>query len=213
MWVVKLGGSLQGSPLLPDWVELLAECGPGKVVIVPGGGVFADTVRSAQQRWGLGDGAAHTMALLAMEQYAHLLMSVEPRLCAAMTADELKAVLARNRVPIWLPYFLVAGNADIPADWRVTSDSLSLWLATRMHAEALILIKAVPAPEIHTQFAELSANGWLDEYFPSLVPGYAGAICWVSQGEVVQARAALERSDLPGRLLGSPSARALATAV
>ena len=68
MWVVKLGGSLTGDPLLPQWLALLAQLGGGRVTVVCGGGRFADEVRHAQahvavrrcggaQHGGAGDGA------------------------------------------------------------------------------------------------------------------------------------------------------------
>ena len=45
MWVVKIGGSLSHDPALREWLTQLWEVGGGRVVIVPGGGDFADTVR------------------------------------------------------------------------------------------------------------------------------------------------------------------------
>ena len=50
--VVKLGGSFAFSVHLRAWIEAIAACA-GRVVIVPGGGPFADTVRAAQQEWDL----------------------------------------------------------------------------------------------------------------------------------------------------------------
>ena len=35
MWVVKLGGSLLGTPALKGWLDAFAQFGDGKVVIVP----------------------------------------------------------------------------------------------------------------------------------------------------------------------------------
>jgi Amino acid kinase family len=58
--VVKLGGSFAFSEHLRKWVEALAAC-VGRVVIVPGGGPFADAVRLAQTRMGFDDRAAHQM--------------------------------------------------------------------------------------------------------------------------------------------------------
>ena len=42
-------------------------------LVVPGGGPMADLVREIYSRWDLSDEAAHWMAVLAMEQYAHFL--------------------------------------------------------------------------------------------------------------------------------------------
>ena len=49
MWVVKIGGSLLGSPELERWLEVVAKHGDGKIIIVPGGGLFANAVRDAQK--------------------------------------------------------------------------------------------------------------------------------------------------------------------
>ena len=49
MWIVKLGGSLLGAEELTHWLELLARYSDGKIIIVPGGGIFADAVREAQK--------------------------------------------------------------------------------------------------------------------------------------------------------------------
>ena len=68
MWVVKLGGSLTADPLLPQWLELLAQLGGGRVTLVCGGGRFADEVRQ-RRRSGISTiVAAHNMAVLAMAQ-------------------------------------------------------------------------------------------------------------------------------------------------
>ena len=48
MWVVKIGGSLCGDPVLLQWLDLLTQLGGGRVTIVCGGGSFADEVRRVQ---------------------------------------------------------------------------------------------------------------------------------------------------------------------
>ncbi len=47
--------------------KILSEEGAGKVVIVSGGGPFADQVRDAQKRWKFNDQQAHQIALHAMD--------------------------------------------------------------------------------------------------------------------------------------------------
>ena len=69
--VIKLGGSLKDcAPHLIKQIDDRARQNHISVLIVPGGGVFADTVRTFQQVSGTGKDAAHWMAVLAMEQYA-----------------------------------------------------------------------------------------------------------------------------------------------
>ena len=80
--VLKLGGSYAFSPFLKNWIDAVKDCA-GCVVLVPGGGPFADAVRAAQPRMGFDDRAAHEMAVLAMDQYgcalAHLGSAFEAR--------------------------------------------------------------------------------------------------------------------------------------
>jgi aspartokinase-like uncharacterized kinase len=50
MQVVKIGGSLYDTPELKKWLKQLAKAAKDdSIIIVPGGGPFADTVRDAQK--------------------------------------------------------------------------------------------------------------------------------------------------------------------
>ena len=72
--VVKLGGGVLAHAAHFD--AALAAIGAAardcRLLVVPGGGPFADAVREVDRRVGLSDDAAHWMAVLAMDQYAHL---------------------------------------------------------------------------------------------------------------------------------------------
>ena len=71
MIVIKLGGSLSQAETLVSCLDRLEQQYKDKpVVIVPGGGAFADQVRLAQGRWQFDDITAHRMAILAMQQMA-----------------------------------------------------------------------------------------------------------------------------------------------
>lgn len=142
LWVVKLGGSLAGSPLLTAWLDAIA-CGGGKLVLVPGGGPFADQVRQSQRRWSFDDATAHHLALLAMEQYGLMLAGLQPRLRPAASRAAIRRVLAGGEVPIWLPTRMALGRPEIPESWDMTSDSLAAWLAAQLRADGLLLVKSV----------------------------------------------------------------------
>jgi aspartokinase-like uncharacterized kinase len=51
-WVIKFGGSLSQSACLADWLDALARL---PCIIVPGGGLFANAVREAQNRHAFDD--------------------------------------------------------------------------------------------------------------------------------------------------------------
>ncbi len=142
MWVVKLGGSLALEPQLAAWLQMLATHGAGRVTVVPGGGAFADAVRLAQAHWCFDDLAAHNMAVLGMAQMALMLQALEPRLSAATGDVNIRRVLHEGRTALWMPLALMREQADEFTNWDVTSDSLALWLARRLHAERLVLVKA-----------------------------------------------------------------------
>ena len=138
--VVKLGGSFAYSDYLRDWIEALAACA-GRVVIVPGGGPFADAVRRAQTQMRFDDKAAHHMAVLAMEQYGRALASFNSALSLADSADAIQRDLSEKRVPVWMPSAMVLTATDIAQSWSVTSDSLAAWLAARIGAGRLWIVK------------------------------------------------------------------------
>lgn len=165
MWVVKLGGSLCHSPTLAEWLQVLAEYGKGRVVIVPGGGPFADTVRQVQTHWRFSDLHAHHMALLAMEQYAWTMVGIEPRLEMAQTREEIFAALTADKIPVWLPYRMLAHRHDIPASWSVSADSLAAWLASEIVAEHLLIVKSVPPHCRQINVDKLVQCGIVDDYF------------------------------------------------
>jgi hypothetical protein len=51
-------------------------------------------------------------------------------------------MLHEGRTALWMPLALMREQADEFTNWDVTSDSLALWLARRLHAERLVLVKA-----------------------------------------------------------------------
>jgi aspartokinase-like uncharacterized kinase len=166
MWVVKLGGSLMGTPELKQWLNLLANQSDGRIVIVPGGGVFADAVRAAQPVGGYDDAAAHRMALLAMEQYALVMKSLQPQLVTASSELEIAERSWQHRAILWMPSHMVLADDAIPMNWDVTSDSLAAWLAGKLGADRLVLIKHQHADMQSTPLAKLVETGVLDPAFP-----------------------------------------------
>lgn len=170
MLVVKLGGSLLDGDALPRWLEVLGAEGGGRAVVVPGGGPFADVVREAQRNWHFSDAVAHRMALRSMEQFGALLCGLNPALQPAQSAEAIETRLAAGGVPVWLPgAMLGAGLPEVPENWDITSDSLAAWLAARLHASHLVLIKAAAPPPGDLQ--RLAQAGYVDAAFPA----FAGA--------------------------------------
>jgi aspartokinase-like uncharacterized kinase len=174
-WVVKLGGSLYRSEQLTLWLEALAESG---VVVVPGGGPFADQVRMAQEHWRFGDKTAHVMAILAMAQYGLMLTGLSPRLRTASDFRELSAMAEMGESIVWVPELSRLAEMDVRASWSVTSDSLSAWLAGRLGARRLLLVKSAEVPGGRIEPAQLAANGLVDQAFPGMIGGASYETWW-----------------------------------
>jgi aspartokinase-like uncharacterized kinase len=182
--VVKLGGALLGHPAyLGAVLGVLGATGrTRRLLVVPGGGPFADAVREVDRRLGLSNDAAHRMAVLAMDQYAHLIAS---RLAGSVlvtgpaeieaafsqsTADTAaleegtQALSARSAVdltvPVLAPYRWLRDADPLPHSWDVTSDSIAAWVAGQVGAERLVLVKPPGAKE-----GEL-----VDAYFTRALP-------------------------------------------
>jgi 5-(aminomethyl)-3-furanmethanol phosphate kinase len=164
--IVKLGGSLAAAGTLGAWLDAVVAYGAGRFVVVPGGGGFADAVRAAQHRHGFSDHAAHRMALLAMEQYALQLLDLAPALCPAESEAEIAASLAADRVALWFPHRMAAADPAIAESWDVAADSLAAWLARRLGARRLVLVKSAPAPPPPLSPTRLAAFGLVDAAFP-----------------------------------------------
>jgi len=201
-WVVKLGGSLWAAPELRAWLDLLASQHAVRVVVVPGGGPFADAVRDAQPRLGFGDRAAHRMALLAMEQYGTALADLEPRLTPARTRDGL---LTAPGPAVWLPLPL-ADTADVAESWDVTSDSLAVWLAGALGAACAVLVKSAALPDAPSPVSRMVAGGIVDPALPGRVARYPGTVWCVSRADHRRFAQALARGTPTGtRLLPETS--------
>lgn len=152
--VVKVGGGLLRSGGLEGLrlgcAEAVALARVRPVLVVPGGGPFADAVRELDAEVGLGDEVAHVLALRAMDQLGVLLVAMLPGV----------EVLDRLVAPAGLGLLLAApafeGHPEIPASWDVTSDSLAVFAAGAIGAEEAILLKPVE-------------GGAVDAYLPEAV--------------------------------------------
>jgi len=166
--IVKLGGSVVRSPELAAWLDVLA-ASARPIVVVPGGGALAEEVRVCQERLGFGDGAAHRMALLAMDQLAWAVAALRPGFEVGDTEEALRRSLVQGRVAVWAPYALIANRRDIPESWAVTSDSLALWLAARLAAERCYFIKSIRRERSALGADQLARDGVVDLAFPAML--------------------------------------------
>ena len=126
---------------------LLAELGcERRLLVVPGGGPFADAVRDCDSRYGLTGSASHWMAILAMDQFGCLLSDLIPRSEPARDVDGARQIALSGRVPVLMPFDLLQRADSLPHSWMVTSDSISARVAEWFQAPRLVLLKPVDGP-------------------------------------------------------------------
>ncbi len=150
--VVKIGGGLlrdeglQG--LRRGSADVLELARDRPVLVVPGGGPFADVVRALDAQVGLGDDVAHRLALQAMDQLGVLLAPMLPG------AKLLRRLVAPRSLGLLVAAPAFAGRPDVPESWDVTSDSLAVLAAAAIGAEEAILLKPVDGAAVDAYLPE-----------------------------------------------------------
>jgi aspartokinase-like uncharacterized kinase len=159
--VLKIGGGLVSIAGALDRVcrEVGAAAARHRMIVVPGGGPFADAVRAFDRAFQLSPPTAHYMALLAMDQYGHVLVD---RIPGSVLVDEPGALLDclnTGSVAVLAPSRWLRSADVLPCSWEVTSDSIAAFVAGAVDAARLILVK--PAANLDEP---------VDSYFTSALP-------------------------------------------
>jgi aspartokinase-like uncharacterized kinase len=164
--VVKVGGSLAETGRLSSVLSIITAARV-PVVVVPGGGPFADSIRALQPTLKFDDATAHRLAMLSMHQMAEMIVAQSRRLHVAQTVGEISAILEKGSLPVWAPLRMIADDALVPAGWDATSDSLAARLAERLNAR-LLLLKSIDV-EKSASLEALAHQGVVDPVMPSIV--------------------------------------------
>jgi len=183
--LIKIGGSLGRGDALPPLLQRIGLLSVRRrVLVVPGGGVFADLVRRQMTLKSVGEATAHCMALFAMDQYGLLLSSQTRRATVVDTLQAAELVAEAGRVPVLLPSSLVRGQAGLERSFRLTSDSIAAHLAGRLRATNLVLLKSFRRPSgrvrDRAEAEVLARRGLVDPLFPGLLP--AASAVWILCG-------------------------------
>ena len=146
--VVKVGGGLLALPgaLERAGCALALASAYRPLVVVPGGGPFADTVRRFETEHGLAPVSAHWMAILGQDQYAHVLVERIPEASLVHGPEETAAELAARRIAVLAPYQWMRGADVLPHSWDATGDSVAAFVAGALDAELLVLLKPAAGP-------------------------------------------------------------------
>ncbi len=142
--VLKVGGSLAEYPdSLKGLCENLAVYAEDYILlVVPGGGRFADVVRDFDKAYSLSNTLAHKMAVIAMDQFGLFLSSITPNSYVSYSLKKVEKA-PRGKLPIFLPSRFILRKDLLEPSWDVTSDSITAYIAGKLHAKTLILITDV----------------------------------------------------------------------
>ena len=183
-WVIKLGGSLYTSKYLLKWLNILSDCNSENIIIVPGGGPFADQVREADKRFNLDQLHSHNMAVLGMQQFAYVLASLCPKLRLANTVEQIRHYWSQGESIIWEPYPMVMRECNLEKSWQVTSDSLAAWLADHLSAEHLLFVKSAEMILSEFSISNLLKHGCIDSTLPKLLAEMNTSVHFVHKSQV-----------------------------
>jgi aspartokinase-like uncharacterized kinase len=185
--VIKIGGSLAEDPaalraLCNKLGKIAKKC---RIVVVPGGGKFADVVREFDRRYALSADISHRMAILGMDQFGLLLSQIIPNSCAVYLLNDAKQLSEIKVVPIFLPSRLMFQDDPLEHSWDVTSDSIAAYVASRLNADKVILVTDVDGiftsdPKKHsdaellkrtsaTELLKLIQRTSVDQFLPKLL--------------------------------------------
>jgi aspartokinase-like uncharacterized kinase len=139
--VVKMGGAALRHPAALDRALSELDAASGAIVVVPGGGPFADAVRDVDRTLMLPDAVAHWMAIRAMDQYAELLAARLRRGVLAYDLKDIDEAVRDGRIAVLAPHAWLRRNDPVPHSWDVTSDSIAAWVTGVIGARRLLLIK------------------------------------------------------------------------
>lgn len=143
--VIKVGGSLAEVPsalkILCQELGVLAKT--RRILIVPGGGKFADIVREFDKTFGLSDTIAHKMAILSMDQFGLFLSNITPNSCVSYALEKARKLSETGILPILLPSSLMFHKDPLEHSWDATSDSIAAYIAGVLHTKKLILVTDV----------------------------------------------------------------------
>ena len=147
MIVLKLGGYLAKDRKILECLcsEIENLSNDFSILVVPGGGVFADLVRDYDEKFKLSPEVSHKMAVLAMDQVGFMISRFFKNYVFIDDLDDLNKFKNPNKVKIFIPsgFLFELPESELEHSWDVTSDSISAYVADKINAGKLILLKDV----------------------------------------------------------------------
>lgn len=112
-----------------------------KIIIIPGGGSYANFIRILDNELNLGDDLAHWMAVYSMNYNGIELNRNYPEIDCIDDFKKLQVI--KKKFCIFLPATYLRNNDDLPHNWEVTSDSIAFYIACKLQLNLCFLIKDI----------------------------------------------------------------------
>ena len=165
--VLKVGGSLAEDSMTLTQLcqELSVLAKEHRILVIPGGGEFADIARKLYKKYDFSDLVAHKMGILSMDQFGLFLSDIITDSFVTYSLEEIKKP-TKGKVPILLPSTIMFREDPLEKSWDVTSDSIAAYIANLLQAQKLLLVTDVdgifyedPKKKLNTKlFEELSTQ-------------------------------------------------------
>ncbi|XRO76800.1 [5-(aminomethyl)furan-3-yl]methyl phosphate kinase [Methanocaldococcus sp. 10A] len=178
MHLIKIGGSLtyDAEPLLKA-LKKYAKENDKKVVVIPGGGEFANIVRKIDKNLKISNSLSHKLAIKCMDLVGEVYAEIG-NIKAYDTLFDLKREIEKEKIAVILPSKILLSTDMAEHSWAITSDSLSLYIGKLLDVREVIIATNVDG--IYDKFPEgkllniINANDIkgltsVDETFPILL--------------------------------------------
>ena len=184
--VIKLGGSLLTLPDLRNrFHRWLNDQSPAINLLVCGGGELVEAIRQIDSAQQLETTFTHWLCIDLMKTTASLaaaILGIEHVIAEPNELSRFVSASPLNTLAVIQPTAYLSREANaaqpaelpaLPENWDCTSDAISAWLALKLDANELVLLKSTGVDNAHLQTPSLSQlNDWarqglVDTVFPS----------------------------------------------
>ena len=150
--IVKIGGKILEHPenldaTLIQFKEIVFERKLlHNIIIISGGGSYANFIRKIDAKLNIGDDLAHWMAILAMEYNGIKLSEKYSEIQYINNFEVLYELLKsgkKRHIIVFGPYNLLHSKDPLSHSWELTSDSITLYIAHQLGFNECFLIKDI----------------------------------------------------------------------
>ena len=144
--IVKIGGKILENKenlesTIAQFKHICENDNVQKIIIIPGGGTYANFLRKIDEKISIGDELSHWMAIFAMNCNGIELSQKYNDIKFFDNLGELKK--SNERIAVFLPYDFINQRDELPHIWDVTSDSITVYIAHHLGLKDCFLIKDI----------------------------------------------------------------------